>query len=500
MESDLSRLKIVLAEITDLYNVAGLLGWDQQTCMPPGGAEQRGYQLSTLKTLAHVRFTSLEVGQLLDAAEPMLDTLDPSSDDACLIRVTRRRYEKRIKVPPTLVSEMAQASAAAHQAWEKARLDSDFWQFLPHLEKIVDLKRRYSNFFAPFEHAYDPLLDDYEPGMKTSEVKAIFNVLRPQQVALLREIMHKTEPEDAFLHLNYDPQKQWDFGVEVISRFGYDWKRGRQDRSTHPFTESLGRGDVRITTRIYPDFLSSALFSTMHEAGHAIYEQGVDSSLARSPLDGGASLALHESQSRMWENLIGRSLPFWQHFYPDLQEVFPEQLAKVSLERFYWGINKVKPSLIRVEADEATYNLHIMLRLEIEIGLIEGTIEVKDLPEIWNEKMHEYLDIVPPDDAKGVLQDIHWSSGLLGYFSTYALGNLIAAQVWERVNEDLPGLESQIRSGDFSELLGWLQEKIHRHGAKFEPQDLVQRVTGSWITPEPYLNYLRTKYGTIYGL
>ena len=286
----------------------------------------------------------------------------------------------------------------------------------------------------------------------------------------------------------------------VISQFGYDWQHGRQDKSAHPFTQSIGLNDVRITTRINPNYLNTALFGTMHEAGHALYEMGIDPAFARSPLGEGTSLGVHESQSRMWENLVGRSKPFWEHFYPQLQQTFPDQLKEVSFDRFYRGVNCVQPSFIRVEADEATYNLHIMLRLEIEIAMIEGSLEVKDLPEAWNLRMQDYLGVTPTSDADGVLQDVHWSSGLIGYFSTYALGNLISAQLWECIQRDLPGLDDQIRSGDFSHLLGWLREKIHRHGAKFEPQELVERVTGSRIDPAPYIHYLQTKYAEIYEL
>jgi carboxypeptidase Taq len=306
--------------------------------------------------------------------------------------------------------------------------------------------------------------------------------------------------DDSFLHQPFDEQKQWDFGVEVITKFGYDWHRGRQDRTVHPFTTNFGINDVRITTRFIPDYFSSAFFSTTHETGHALYEQGVDQALARTPMAGGASMALHESQSRLWENLVGRSCDFWEGFYPRLQEYFPAQLGNVSLDAFYKGINRVQPSLIRIESDEATYNLHIMLRLELEIALVEGSLEVKDLPEAWNTRMQEYLGLTPPDDAHGVMQDVHWSSGLMGYFSTYALGNLVSAQLWERINADIPDVTGQIRRGEFSSLLGWLREKIHRHGAKYEPQELVQRITGSRIDPAPYLRYLQSKYGEIYGL
>lgn len=500
MEDKLNRLKEILAEVSDLNGASALLGWDQQTNMPPGGTKARGYQLGTLQRLAHIKFTSAEVGRLLEDLQSNAGQFDPHSNDARLVKVTGRRYEKQTKVPAEMVTEFAELTTTAHQVWQAARAENNFAKFEPFLERITDLRRRYAELFAPYDHIYDPLLDDYEPGLKTADVKKIFEALRPQQVALIKAIAEQPQVEDAFLHQPYDEQKQWDFGVEVITKFGYDWQRGRQDKAVHPFTINFCIDDVRITTRILPDYFSSALFSTMHEAGHALYEQGVDSALARSPLASGASLAVHESQSRMWENLVGRSRPFWEHFYPRLQEFFPQQLGRVSLESFYKGINKVEPSLIRVEADEATYNLHIMLRLELEIALMEGKLAVKDLPATWNERMQEYLGILPPDDARGVLQDVHWSGGMIGYFSTYALGNLISAQLWECIQADIPDLSEQIRQGEFTYLLGWLREKIHRHGAKFEPQELVERVTGSKIDPAAYLRYLKAKYGEIYGI
>jgi len=500
MEDKLKQLQTILAEVSDLYAAAGLLGWDQQTYMPPGGAEGRGYQLGTVEALAHQKFTSQEVGKLLDELQPYADQLDPDANEARLIKVTRRSYDKQAKVPAELITEMAQVTAVAHQAWTEARAENNFPKFQPHLQKVVELRCRYAELFAPYDHIYDPLLDDFEPGLKTADVKMIFENLRPQQVAIVRAIAAKPQVEAGFLYQPFDEQKQWDFGVKVISSFGYDWKHGRQDRSAHPFTQSIGGQDVRITTRFNPNYLGTGLFGTMHEAGHALYELDIDPALRRSPLGSGASLAVHESQSRMWENLVGRSLPFWEHFYPQLQQAFPAQLGNVPLSKFYQGINQVHPSFIRVEADEATYNLHIMLRLEIELALIERTLQVKDLPEAWNTRMKEYLGVVPENDAQGVLQDVHWSGGMIGYFSTYALGNLVSAQLWERINLDLPDLPEQIRKGEFSTLLSWLHEKIHCHGAKFEPQELIQRITGSKIDPAAYVRYLRGKYGEIYGI
>jgi len=496
----LQQLKTILAEISDLGYASAVLGWDQHTFMPPAGAEARGNQLALLGRLAHERATSPELGKLLEDLRTETKELDPDSDEVRLVKVSLKDYERATRVPADFVVEQAQVVALAQQAWFEGRQKSDFAIFQPHLEKVVELNKRFVSFFPPADHPYDTLLDVFEPGMKTADVKAIFDGLRPKQVELIKAISQKPQVDDSFLHQSFDEKKQWDFGVEVITKFGFDWNRGRQDKSPHPFTTGFSINDVRITTRVAPDFFNTMLFGTMHECGHALYGLGAAPELDRTGLEGGASLGVHESQSRMWENLVGRSLPFWQHFYPRLQEIFPQELGNVTLEQFYKGINKVQPSLIRVEADEATYNLHIMLRLEIEIALIEGKLAVKDLPEFWNTKMEEYLGITPPDDAKGVLQDVHWSMGMLGYFSTYSLGNLISAQLWEKINQDIPDLHEQIRLGKFDILLGWLQEKIHRHGRKFEPQELVQRVTGSKIDPEPYLRYLREKYGETYGI
>jgi carboxypeptidase Taq len=337
--------------------------------------------------------------------------------------------------------------------------------------------------------------------MKTAEVQKVFDDLLPKQVALVQAIADSAHPiDDSILYQDFDEQKQWDFGEEVAKAYGYDFTRGRQDRSVHPFTTSFGIDDVRITTRLRPDFFNTAIFGTMHEAGHGIYEQGISKNLARTPLADGASLGVHESQSRMWENLVGRSLPFWKGFFPRLQEYFHSELGEVALEDFYRAINKVERSLIRVEADEATYNLHIMLRFELETSLMDGSLSTPDLPDVWKNKMEEYLGVRPPNDAEGVLQDIHWSFGGFGYFSTYSLGNLIASMFWEKINQDIPDLESQIGEGKFGELLSWLREKIHVHGGKFDPLDLVQRITGSGLDAAPYVRYLEKKFSELYKL
>ncbi len=500
MSEKFKKLKALIAEVADLNAAQAVLGWDQQTYMPPGGAEARGNQLATLGSLTHQKFTSEEIGKLIEDVKSELGTADPDSDDARYLKVLAKDYDEATKVPSEYVAKFAQLTARGHESWAKAREASDFSIFQADLEEIVEMRKEYVSFFPPADHPYDTLLDQFEPGMKTAEVQEIFGRLREKQVELLKAIADAPQVDDSFMHVHYPEQQQWDFGVEVATKFGYDWDRGRQDKSVHPFTTSFGVNDVRITTRFMEDFLPSALFGTMHEAGHGLYELGVNQAYERTPLNGGASLGLHESQSRMYENLVGRSIPFWDHFYPRLQEIFPAQLGNVDVKSFYKGINKVEPSLIRVEADEATYNMHIMLRLELEIAMIEGSVEVKDLPELWNTKFEEYLGLTPPNDAEGVLQDIHWSFGGLGYFSTYALGNLISVQLWEKINVAIPDLDDQICQGKFDALLGWLRENVHTHGRKYEPQELVQKVTGSKITPEPYLRYLENKYRDIYGI
>jgi carboxypeptidase Taq len=487
-------------ELEDLGHISAVLGWDQQINMPPGGLEERGSQLAAIGRIMHEKITSDEVQQLIEDLAKEVGDLEAETDEARMVKVSKRAVEKRTKVPLPLLMENIQATTLAHEAWVKAKKESDFSIFQSHLKKIIDLRKQYADLFKPYDHIYDPLLDDFEPGMKTAEVRKIFNELRPQQVELVAAIAEKEPPDNSFLKQHYKEAYQEIIGRDVITRFGYDWDRGRLDIAPHPFTTEFGQGDVRITTRYLKDDGGSALFSTMHEAGHAMYGQGVPQKYSRHPLSGAASLAIHESQSRLWENLVGRSREFWTFFYPSMQMLFPEYLANVSPDDFYRGINKVEPTLIRVEADEATYNLHIMLRLEIEIGLMEGTIEVADLPEIWNSKMEDYLGVTPPDDAQGVLQDIHWSGGMVGYFPTYALGNLASVQLWDKMLEEHPDIPDQIAKGQFDTILGWMREKVHQYGNKFEPQEIMLKATSSKITPEPYMAYLKTKYGEIYDL
>ncbi len=501
MSDQLQELKTRLAEISDLSKAAALLSWDQETYMPPGGAKARSEQLATLSKLAHELFVSDEIGRLLEDLSGPAVNLDPDSDDACLIRVTARDYAKARKLPPELVADLARTTSAAIPVWAKARQESDFALFAPHLEKIVGLLIQKAEALGYKDRLYDALLDEYEPDMTAAQVEAIFAELKTEIVPLLRAITANLDAvDDAVLHRDFDEGKQWDLGIEVLKLIGFDFERGRQDKSTHPFTTAFSPTDVRLTTRIDRTFLSQSLFGTLHEGGHALYDQGISLALDRTPLGTGASLGIHESQSRTWENLIGRSRAFWRFFFPRVQAAFPDQLADADAETLYRAVNKVRLSLIRVEADEVTYNLHIMLRFELENDILEGRVGIAEIPAAWNAKMESYLGLVPPDDAQGALQDIHWAWGSMGYFPTYSLGNLISVQFFDQARTDLPDLEAQIEAGEFAPLLSWLREHIHRHGRKFTPVELVERVTGRPLDAAPFVRYIKDKYGELYGL
>jgi carboxypeptidase Taq len=501
MITALDQLKTRLGEIHDLHRANAVLGWDQQTYMPRGGSNARAEQSATLQKISHEIFTADATGRLIDAAAHEADRLDLDSDDARLISVTRRDYHKARKVPADLVAEIARVTGQAVDVWTQARARSDWKPFEPYLCKIVDLNRKLADVLGYPEKPYDALLDQYEPDMKTAQVQAVFDSIKPDLIELVRQIAAKADAAgDGVLHREYDEQQQLNFGLEVIKRYGFDFTRGRQDRSVHPFTTTFSIGDVRITTRVERQFLSPALFGTLHECGHALYEQGIKPELERTPLADGASLGMHESQSRLWENLVGRSRPFWQFFFPRLQAAFPVQLADQTVESFYRAANTVSPSLIRVEADEVTYGLHVMLRFELENDLIEGRLKIAEVPEAWNAKMQDFLGIAPPTTALGALQDIHWSSGMIGYFPTYQLGNLISLQLWDKLNADISDLTDQIAQGEFGALLAWLRTNLHQHGRKFTSVELLQRITGGGLNPAPYLKYLKTKFGEIYGL
>jgi carboxypeptidase Taq len=495
MTERFDELKARLAEIHDLRRAQEILFWDQTVMMPPGGGPARGAQVTTLDRIAHEKFVSDEIGRLLDDLAGYEDSLDYDSDQASLIRTTRRDWEKLRRVPADLAAEITGAAAEAHDVWAKAREDDDYALFLPHLEKAVDLKRRYIECFDGFDEPYDALLDDFEPGMKTAEVRAVFDELKAELVPLIQEI-GSVDGDDAFMSGPWPVDKQHEYSLEIIRRFGFDESFARLDLTVHPFAASSGTQDIRLTTRYKEDDITS-IFTAMHECGHGLYEHGVSPTLERTPLCHGVSSALHESQSRMWENIVGRSRQFWNHFYPSFQEAFPEAVGEVDQERFYRAINRVKPSYIRVDADEATYNLHIILRFELEQEILAGTIDLKDLPAEWNRRFEEYLGIAVPSDTLGVLQDVHWSSGGFGYFPTYSLGNIISVQIWEKVLSELPDLPDQFEQGEFDQLHEWLRTRLYALGRKFTPQETLERVVGGPIDAAPYIRYLKEKLGAL---
>jgi carboxypeptidase Taq len=489
-----------LAEIADLEKVSALLGWDQQTVMPALGAGARAHQRATITRLGHQLFTAVEVGQLLDRLEPWAAALPYDGDEASILRVTRREYEKERRVPADLAAEMSAAATSAHEAWVQARAASDFTLFRPHLEHALELRHRYIACFEPREHVYDLLLEDYEPGMTTADVTAVFDELKAGLVPLIAAISEHTDAVRAgFLHGSFDVERQRQLVVSILDAVGFRPDAWRLDTVVHPFATSSSATDVRITTRYHEDYLPAALFGALHEFGHGLYEAGIPERLERTPAGRLVSLGLHESQSRLWENLVGRGRPFWRRFYGDLQAVFPEQLGSVERELFYRAINRVQPSLIRVEADEATYNLHIVLRFELEQELVTGRLAVDELPEAWNARMRSYLGIEVPDDAQGVLQDPHWCFGF-GYFPTYTLGNMISAQLWTRIRSDLPTLDEAVERGDFAPLRAWLRANVHELGSKLTMQEALERIVGERLSPQPYLRYLEAKLGEIYGL
>jgi carboxypeptidase Taq len=501
MSDRLQQLKTILAEVTDLGRAAALLAWDQETYMPPGGVGARSDQLSTLTGIGHARFTADDVGRLLSDLEEETAGMPFDSYEACLVRVTRRDYDQERRLPPELVSEVARAGSTAQPVWIKARREANFKLFAPALERNVELNRRIADALGYKDRPYDALIDRTEPGMTTDELETTFAELKKAIVPLIADIArHADAVDDRLLFRGFEPEVQVKYALDLVTKLGYDLQRGRQDISTHPFSTSFGPGDVRITTRVSRDFFNECLFGSIHESGHAMYNQGIGDDIDRTPLWGGASPGVHESQSRLWENLVGRSRPFWKHFFPGLRRAFPEPLREVDDEAFFKAVNRSYPSLIRVEADEVTYNMHILLRFELENELLEGTLKVSDLPEAWNDRVKSYLGITVPNDREGVLQDIHWSSVSFGVFPGYTLGNLIGAQLMEKIRADIQDLDDQFERGEFAQLLGWLRRNVHVHGRKFTPNELLQRATGKTLMAAPWISYVRKKYDALYGI
>ena len=501
MTDPFQALREQMAQLADLRNVAQLLDWDQQTMMPPRGAPARAETAATVQRISHEMFVSDQTGRLLEAAETHLDGATPESDEASLVRVVRRRWEKARRVPSELAADLARAASVGQQAWIVARRESDFASFVPYLERNFELVRRYVDCFDGFDCAYDPLLDDYEPGARTVEVTALFDELKSELLALLAATTeHADRVDDSVLHGDFPVDRQRKLVAWLLELMGFDRASWRIDDAVHPFAAGFGNQDVRITTRWDERFLPTSLYGAMHECGHGLYEEGVAQSLQRTPIGHPESLGLHESQSRLWENMVGRGRPFCGVLAPRIAESFGGPIAHVDGDRLYRAVNRVTASLIRVEADEVTYSLHIVMRFELEQELVEGRLAVRDLPEAWNARYAEYLGVDVPDDAQGVLQDVHWASGLIGYFPTYALGNLIAGQLFARAYTDLPDLDAQLGAGELHGLREWLRENVHRHGAKFSTSELLPRVVGGPIAVGPFIAYLKGKLSQVYDL
>jgi carboxypeptidase Taq len=489
-----------LREISLLGSIGSILGWDEQVMMPPGGAEHRANQMSLIARLTHERFTSPRIGELLSTLEAETPS-DKHSDQAVNVRETRRAYDRATKLPASLVEEMTKTEVLAQQAWVEARKKSDYPAFRTWLDKILKLKRQECECVGYKDDPYDALLDQFEMGETAANLKKTFEALRGPLVELVGKIASSGRKAPVeILERKYPAAGQEKLAREAAKAIGFDFSHGRLDTSVHPFCTDLGPGDVRMTTRYDEDYFGDAFFGVLHESGHGLYNQGLPSEHFGTPRGKDVSLGIHESQSRMWENLVGRSKSFWMHFWPKARQEFPQALSDVTPERWYAAINAVRPSLIRTESDETTYNLHVLLRFEVERALLRNELSTADLPTVWNEKMKQYLGVVPPNDAQGCLQDIHWSGGAIGYFPTYTLGNLYAAQFFEQARKDVGDLDAQFARGEFRPLLDWLRKNIHSKGMTYPPRELVKRVTGKELSPDALLAHLRKKAAEVYGV
>lgn len=489
-------------ELGVLNSCAAVLGWDHQTYMPPKGGPLRGEQMAFLASLSHQKFTDAKVGELLAAVEGSELVRDPESDAAANVRELRRAYDRATKIPQTLVEELARVTTEAQQVWEQAKKKNDYASFRPLLERVVILKRQEADAVGYKDHRYNALIEEYEPGTTVAELKTLFAGLTAELSPLVKKIVASPkQPDTTLLAREFPIDRQKVFAEAAAVAIGFDFGAGRLDTTAHPFCSGFGPGDCRITTRYNPRFFNEAFFGVLHETGHAMYEQNLPAEHFGTPCGVACSFGIHESQSRLWENQVGRGRPFWDHFFPRLKQTFPTALADVAPEAFYFAINDVRPSLIRVEADEATYNLHIALRFELELALLSGDLTTADLPGAWNERFEALFGLKVPDDARGCLQDIHWSFGGIGYFPTYTLGNLYAAQLMAAARrESGDSLEEAFRRGDFSWLKSWLGRHIHCHGQRYRAGELCRRATGAVLSPKPFLSYLSEKFGSLYGV
>ncbi|MEW4489195.1 carboxypeptidase M32 [Thalassoglobus sp. JC818] len=491
-----------LRELATLRSCGSVLGWDEQTNLPPKGAEHRANQLSLLAGLSHDRATDPTLGELIDKLSEQIDNESDDSIEAANVRDAKRAYSRSVKLPRNLVKELSRTATLSQQAWVEARAKKDFAAFQPWLEKIVQLKREEADALgSPTGVKYDALIEDYEPGATAAQIQEVFAPLREELVKLVAGIQASDrKPDVGILERSYPIADQETFGRSAATAIGFDFTSGRLDIAAHPFCSGIGPGDCRLTTRYDEHHFPGAFFGTLHEAGHGIYEQGLNAEQFGLACGEACSLGIHESQSRMWENLVGRSRAFWDHFYPQAQKTFPDAIGDLHIDDFYAAVNNVEPSWIRVEADEVTYNLHIMLRFELEQALLSGDLNVADVPTAWNETFHEFFGMTPTDDSLGCLQDVHWSAGLIGYFPTYALGNMYAAQFFDTAQQELGNLAEMFARGEFAPLKNWLNEKIHSQGRRYDAPKLVEKVTGETLSAAPLLNHLNTKFGMLYGL
>jgi carboxypeptidase Taq len=493
MSSALEALKARLFDVNALHAATSIMGWDQQCYMPPGGADARAEHLSRLERMAHVQFTDDVVGRWLEDAAKEVE-----GEDALYVKRAKRSYDLATKLPETFVEERSKACSQAFDVWIKARAENDFKLFLPHLEKQFDFARQEADLRGYTVSPYDALLNLYEEGATAADATAMFAAIKQPLTDLVKKTQAAAQPDDSWLYGDWPEADQRRFTEHLAKAVGYDFNRGRQDVAAHPFCTGWSCNDIRITTR-FKNYLGSAVFGTLHESGHAMYEQGSPQKWDRTPLAGGVSLGIHESQSRLWENLVGRSKAFWSHFLPDLKQNFPA-VQKYDIDHLYKAINRVQPSLIRVEADEVTYNLHVLIRFELEVELLTGKLAVKDLPEAWNAKYAEYLGVTPSTDSEGCLQDVHWSGGSIGYFPTYSMGTILSYQFWKRMKADIADPEALMAEGQFAPILGWLQEHIYSKGSSIAPKELVLQVTGKPLDPTDYLDGITKKYSALYGL
>ena len=500
MSESLEKFKARSNRISRLGQVASIAGWDQQTYMPTGSAQARGEQLAVISEFIHELSVSDETGDLLSAAEAETAGLDADSDEVRMVKVARRNFDLAHKLPGSLVAEISRQQAVAMSAWQEARATANFSLFAPSLKIMMELTRQSAEYIGYKDHIYDALIDQSEIGATHQSIAAMFAELTPELVKLTAQIREAEQVDDSLIHGDFPIEKQKQTTLSIVQKLGYDLTRGRQDEAAHPFCTSFSREDVRITTRYDARFLQQALYASLHEAGHAMYEQGLPAAYSGTPIGQAASLGIHESQSRLWENQVGRGRAFSKFVLPILQEAYPTQLGSATPEAYYKAVNRVEPSFIRVEADEVTYNLHVALRFELESLVLTDKLAVDDLPDAWNARMKEYLGVTPINDAVGVLQDVHWAIGLIGYFPTYSIGNLVSAQLWKTISTVIPDVDEKIERGEFSEILSWLNTNVHAYGCKYLPGEIVVRATGAPLSAAPYLQYLNRKYADIYRL